>query len=113
MALLYQISRLSKDPSADYVLIPPAPLPDVGIALAEPVLGKLFRSIRDHAFETGSKEAVGLMCKLLKPVATSRTEFGLNQLEEQLGREFQMSVKEIREEALLADQDFAQLRKGL
>jgi hypothetical protein len=91
------MSMLEKNPSVDYVLIPPAPLPDIGAALAEPKLAQLFRLLRHRAFETGDKECVYLMYKMLKDIAKSRTEYGLSGLEKQLGAEFRMDAKEFQE----------------
>jgi hypothetical protein len=109
LALMRQMSLLNKDPSADYFLIPPAPLPDIGIAMAEPSLTELFRAMRDRAFETCDKEAVGFMFKFLEGAVQGRSGFGLKQLEKQLGAEFGMDGKELREQARLAGEDLRAL----
>jgi hypothetical protein len=43
IALVHQISLLERNPTIDYFLIPPAPLPDVGTSMAQPTLRELFR----------------------------------------------------------------------
>jgi len=96
------MSLLKKNPSADYFLIPPTPLPDIGIAMAEPNLRKLFLGMRDRAFEMCDKEAVGFMFKFLQGMVKGRSDFGLKQLEKQLGAEFGMDDKELQEKVHLA-----------
>jgi hypothetical protein len=103
---------LEKHPSVDYFIIPPAPLPDVGLTFGEPELAKLFHGMRDRAFETGSKEAVGFMYKFLYPIVKSRPEVGPDGLEKQLGREFGMNTKEVREQFRLAGEDLLNLLRS-
>ena len=107
---MHQISLLEKDPSIDYFLIPPAPEPDIGVTMRGEK-SKLFKWLRDRAFETGDPEAVGFMYKLLSGV----NGFGDDELERQLGAEYEMDVKELREQVRLAGDDLRTLasRKSL
>ena len=103
---------LEKHPSIDYFIIPPAPLLEVGLTCDYPDMTTLFRTVRDRAFATGEKTAVGFMYKLLALIREWKPELVLDGLESQLGQEFGMSLEELHEQLRVANEVFRDIRSA-
>jgi hypothetical protein len=66
-ALCYQILKLEREDNPDYVLVPPAPLPDIGIHIPGSVVQRChFLLLRQRALRTGDPAAVKGMVPVLQ-----------------------------------------------
>jgi hypothetical protein len=89
---------LEKHPLIDYFLMPPAPLPEVGVTFGAVDQTKLFRSVRELAFSKGDRTSVGLMYRLLNLKIKTTSAAGFHGLDGQIMQEFGFTVEELREE---------------
>ena len=103
---------LEKHPSIDYFIIPPAPLPEVGLTCESADMTTLFQTVRDRAFTTGDKTAVGFVYKLLDLIRKWKPEVGMDGLESQLGQEFGMSLEDLHEQLRVADAVFHDIQSA-
>jgi hypothetical protein len=92
-ALLRQMSLLEENPTLDYVLVQPEPLPDHGIVFQSSMGSLFFRVVRDQAFETGDSRMVATMYSQLSKSAKAQVGYGIERLENQLKLEFGVDVK--------------------
>jgi hypothetical protein len=102
---------VEKHPSMDYFIIPPAPLPAVGVSFGETDMSLLFHRVRNHAFEEGDRTAVGLVYRLLNLKIKTMSAAGLDGLENQITQEFGYSVEELRQELDIINGVFHDLQK--
>jgi hypothetical protein len=104
-ALLKQIAKLEQEPTVEYYLMPPAPLPEVGLMFGgEAHRAKIFQELRNLAFEKGDKTSVALMYEFLdSEVKTTPAVAWMGGIDAQITEEFGFTIEEIQEELKVID----------
>ncbi|KAJ6597941.1 hypothetical protein B0H10DRAFT_2086485 [Mycena sp. CBHHK59/15] len=91
-ALLHQLKLLRENPQVDYVLVQPAPHPDVGVKLQNAMGDMFFKICMNRAVSEHAPREVYMMYQALEPTARSAKGFGVEKLKKQLMKEYEVDV---------------------
>lgn len=90
--LKHQIRLLKENPQMDYLIVQPAPHPDFGLMLQDPMGRMMFLLLRRRAMQSGDTHAVLMMYKYLAECA-QQNGVALRKVKDQLCLEYGVDAK--------------------